>query len=173
MLDNKLYEYDNSMDWDDFYLYKVIPVYMADLARKYNMRFKVVSCTEIAMYNEGCCLLLGVDNRDGIILSTVVNDNGKKVEYHTNIFFRISIDDSDTAGLDLSDKHLSIVILNDLIIISRNLDSKWSKYLQGDMSWLEDYKKHSSYYEYHNYLEERNKNLDEIVAWQQEQKTKG
>ncbi len=56
------------------------------------------------------------------------------------------------------------------MILSRNLDSKWSKYLQGDMSWFEDYKKCSSFYEYHNYMEERNKLLDEIIAWQQEQK---
>ena len=44
--------------------------------------------------------------------------------------------------------------------------------MQGDMSWLEDYKKCSSYYEYHNYMEDRNKRLDEIIAWQQEQRMK-
>ncbi|MCR4671154.1 MAG: hypothetical protein K5643_08185 [Saccharofermentans sp.] len=165
-------EHKNNLTWDEEYLYIVIPEYLDELARKYNLRFKVVSCTETAMYNEDCCLLIGVDNRDGIILSTVVNDNGKKVEYSTNIFFRVSIDDSDTEGLDLSDKHLNVIIRNDLIILSRNLDSKWSKYLQGDMSWLEDYKKCSSYYEYHNYMEDRNKRLDEIIAWQQEQRMK-
>ena len=159
-------------DWYDEYLYNIIPEYLSELARKYNLRFKVVSCTETAMYNEWCCLIIGVDNRDGIILMTDVNDNGKRVEYCTNIFFRRSIDDADTAGLDLSDKHLNVIILNDLIILSRNLDSKWSKFLQGDMSWLEDYKKHSSFYEFHCYMEKRNKLLDEIIAWQQEQQTK-
>ena len=59
----------------------------------------------------------------------------------------------------------------DLKILSRNLDSKWSKYLQGDMGWFEDYKKCDSFYEYHNYMEDRNRLLDEIIAWQQDQKT--
>ncbi len=38
------------------------------------------------------------------------------------------------------------------------------------MSWSEDYKKCSSFYEDHYYMEERNRLLDEIIAWQQEQK---
>ena len=140
-------------DWYAECLNTLIPECLGDLSRKYNLRYKPVSVTEIAMYNEHCCLILGLDIRDGVILMTDVNENGKRVEYSTNIFFRVSM------------------VRRDLIILSRNLDSKWSKYLQGDMNWLEDYKKCSSFYEYHNYMEGRNRLLDEIIAWQQEQKT--
>ena len=135
------------------------------------MRFKDISVTEIAMYNEHCCLILGLDIRDGVILMTDVNQNGKRVEYSTNIFFQVSIDDSDKEGVDLNVYHFLEKVRRDLIILSRNLDSKWSKYLQGDLSWLEDYKKCSSFHVYQNYMEERNRLLDEIIAWQQEQKT--
>jgi len=98
------------------------------------LRFKDISVTEIAMYNEHCCLILGLDIRDGVILMTDVNQNGKRVEYSTNIFFRVSIDDSDKEGVNLNVYHFLEKVRRDLIILSRNLDSKWSKYLQGDMS---------------------------------------
>ena len=158
-------------DWYDDCLNNLIPAYLGVLSRKYGLRYKSVSVTEIAMYNEHCCLILGLDIRDGVILTSEVNENGKRVEYSTNIFFRVSIDDSDKEGVDLNVYHFLEKVRRDLIILSRNLDSKWSKYLQGDLSWLEDYKKCSSFYVYHNYMEERNRLLDEIIAWQQEQKT--
>ena len=69
------------MDWYEEQLYNVIPEYMGEFARKHNMRFKVISVTEIAMYNDVCCLILGANWRDGIIPSIAVNDNGKRVEY--------------------------------------------------------------------------------------------
>lgn len=143
---------------------------MRTSSRKGVKRQQPVSVTEIAMYNEHCCLILGLDIRDGVILKTEVNENGKRVEYSTNIFFRVSIDDSDKEGVDLNVHHFLEKARRDLIILSRNLDNKWSKYLQGDMSWFEDYKKCSSFYEYRNFMEERNRLLDEIIAWQQEQK---
>ena len=160
-------------DWYDDCLYNLIPEYLGDLSRKYGLRYKSVSVTEIAMYNEHCCLILGLDIRDGVILTSEVNENGKRVEYSTNIFFRVSIDDSDKEGIELNVSRFPEKLRRDLKILARNLDSKWSKYLQGDMSWFEDYKKCGSFYEYHNYMDERNKLLDEIIAWQQEQKTEG
>ena len=158
-------------DWYEECLNTLIPECLGDLSRKYNLRYKPVSVTEIAMYNEHCCLILGLDIRDGVILMTDVNENGKRVEYSTNIFFRVSIDDSDKEGVDLNVHHFLEKARRDFIILSRNLNSKWSNYLQGDMSWLEDYKKCDSFYVYQNYMDERNRLLDEIIAWQQEQKT--
>ena len=163
-------EHVSYRDWYDECLNILIPEYLGDLTRKYNLRYKPVSVTEIAMYNEHCCLILGLDKRDGVILTSDVNENGKRVEYSTNIFFRVSIDDSDKEGVDLNAHNFIEKARRDLKILSRNLDSKWSKYLQGDMGGFEDYKKCDSFYEYHNYMEDRNRLLDEIIAWQQDQK---
>ena len=55
-------------------------------------------------------------------------------------------------------------------MVSRGLDSKWSDLLNGDMSWFEDSKKTSFYYELKVGNEDRNKILDEIIAWQQAQR---
>ncbi len=163
-------EHVSYRDWYDECLNILIPEYLGDLTRKYNLRYKPVSVTEIAMYNEHCCLILGLDKRDGVILTSEVNETGKRVEYSTNIFFRVSIDDSDKEGVDLNAHNFIEKARRDLKILSRNLDSKWSKYLQGDMGWFEDYKKCDSFYEYHNYMEDRNRLLDEIIAWQKDKK---
>ena len=125
-------EHVSYRDWYDECLNILIPEYLGDLTRKYNLRYKPVSVTEIAMYNEHCCLILGLDKRDGVILTSDVNENGKRVEYSTNIFFRVSIDDSDKEGVDLNAHNFIEKARRDLKILSRNLDSKWSKYLQGD-----------------------------------------
>ena len=159
------------MDWYEEQLYNVIPEYMSEFARKHNMRFKVISVTEIAMYNDVCCLILGADLRDGIIPSIAVNDNGKRVEYRINCMIYGSVDDSDRVGIERKPKGVSEVVKDDLIILSRNLDRRWSGLVKGDMGWLEDYKRSSSFYEYHCYMEERNKHLDEIIEWQQSLRT--
>ena len=73
-------EHVSYRDWEDECLNILIPEYFGDLTRKYNLRYKPVSVTEIAMYNEHCCLILGLDKRDGVILTSDVNENGKRSE---------------------------------------------------------------------------------------------
>ena len=41
-------------DWYAECLNTLIPECLGDLSRKYNLRYKPVSVTEIAMYNEHC-----------------------------------------------------------------------------------------------------------------------
>ena len=127
-----------------------IPKYLRELANKYNMHFKLVSDIEMAMFNEKCCLLFGVD-RDIIMITITFLERGKRVEYGVDNYLT---------------KYLSQKVRNRLTVIARGLDSKWSSLLQGDMSWFEGYKRSRWFSERHNYVEERNKILDEIVAWQ-------
>ena len=150
-----------------------IPEYLGGLAAKYNMRFKVICSIQTAMYNDKCCLIFGIDRCDGVILSTTMRENGERIEYPINNFIVSKFDASDRVGIVPKFDTMSDKIKAELTIFARGLDSKWSNLLRGDMRWFEDYKKCGSFYEYHNYMDERNKLLDEIIAWQQEQKTEG
>lgn len=142
-----------------------IPKYLRELANKYNMHFKLVSDIEMAMFNEKCCLLFGVD-RDIIMITITFLECGKRVEYGVDNYLILKFDSSDREGIDFNTKYLSQKVRNRLTVIARGLDSKWSSLLQGDMSWFEGYKRSRWFSERHNYVEERNKILDEIVAWQ-------
>ena len=142
-----------------------IPKYLRELANKYNMHFKLVSDIEMAMFNEKCCLLFGVD-RDIIMITITFLERGKRVEYGVDNYLILKFDSSDREGIDFNTKYLSQKVRNSLTVIARGLDSKWSSLLEGDMSWFEGYKRSRWFSERHNYVEERNKILDEIVAWQ-------
>ena len=61
-----------------------IPKYLGDLAKKYNMHFKLASNIEMAMFNEKCCLIFGIDRDDGVIMSMTFLENGRRVEYPVN-----------------------------------------------------------------------------------------
>lgn len=152
--------------WSDITVNE-IPKYLVELAEKYNMHFKLVYDIEMAMFNEKCCLIIGIDRRDGVILTATFLEDGRRVEYEVDQYFVSKFDASDREGIDFTWNHISQKIGNELTVIARGLDSKWSDFLKGDMSWLEGFKRSCWCHERHCYLEERNKILDEIMAWQQ------
>lgn len=82
-------------------------------------------------------------------------------------YFASKFDASDREGIDFKCDHMSQKIRNELMVMSRGLDSKWSGFLNGDMSWFEGFKRSCWCHEQHFYIDERNKILDEIIAWQQ------
>ena len=145
----------------------VIPEYLRGLAEKHNMHFKLVYDIEMAMFNEKCCLIFG-DDWDRISIGITFLEEGKRVEYGVTNFLVSKFDDSDREGIEPS-KFFSQNVRNELTVIARGLESKWSSLLDGDMSWFEHYKCSSWYSERQCFIEERNKILDEIVAWQQGQ----
>ncbi len=151
--------------WTDLNIYEV-PRFMGQLAEKYKMQFKVISDIETAMFNESCCLILGIDRADGVILRFSLLENGKRTEYQISNYIYRKFDAADREGIDLDRKHPSAKVKTDLAIIARGLDSKWSSFLEGDMSWLKDFKLKYGYDEYHCYIDERNRILDEIHNWQ-------
>lgn len=146
-----------------------IPKYLGDLAKKYNMHFKLASDIEMAMFNEKCCLIFGIDRADGVIIRITFLENGRRVEYEVDQYFTLKFDALDREGIDFKWNHMSEKIRNELLLIARGLDSKWSSVLEGDMSWFEEFKRSCWCHEQHFYIEERNKILDEIIAWQQVQ----
>lgn len=154
--------------WSDITVNE-IPKYLEEIAKKYNMHFKLVYDIEMAMFNDKCCLIFGIDRRDGVIIRMTFLDDGRRVEYEVDQYFISNFDDSDREGIDFNWDHMSQKIRNELILISRGLDSKWSSVLQGDMSWFEGFKRSPWCHENHFYIEVRNKILDEIITWQQGQ----
>lgn len=154
--------------WSDITVNE-IPKYMGDLAKKYNMHFKLVNDIEMAMFNDKCCLIFGIDRDDGVIMRMTFLEKGRRVEYQVGNYLVVKFDDSDRAGIDPKWNHMSQKIKNQLIILSRGLDSKWSSLLEGDMSWFEGFKRSPWCHENHFYIEVRNKILDEIITWQQGQ----
>ena len=53
--------------WSDITVNE-IPKYLEEIAKKYNMHFKLVYDIEMAMFNDKCCLIFGIDRRDGVII---------------------------------------------------------------------------------------------------------
>ena len=147
-----------------------VPKYLDGLAKKYNMHFKLISATEHAMFNDKCCIIIGIDRRDGVILNMTFLENGRRTEYIMNGYLINKFDDPDRYSLFHDCVPTDENIRNQLTMVSRGLDSKWSDLLNGDMNWFEDFKKTSFYYELKVGLEYRNKILEEIIAWQQAQK---
>jgi len=90
------------------------------------------------MFNEKCCLIFGIDRDDGVILRTTFSEDGRRVEYEVDQYFASKFDASDREGIDFKCDHMSQKIRNELMVMSRGLDSKWSGFLNGDMSWLKD-----------------------------------
>lgn len=154
--------------WSDITVNE-IPKYMRDLSKKYNMHFKLINDIEMAMFNEKCCLIFGIDRDDGVIMSMTFLENGRRVEYLVDNYLVVKFDASDREGIDLKWNYMSQKIRDELIILSRGLDSKWSSLLEGDMSWFEGFKRSPWCHEHHYYIEDRNKILDEIITWQQGQ----
>ena len=146
-----------------------IPQYMGDLAKKYNMHFKLIYDIEMAMFNSKCCLIFGIDRDDGVIMRMTFLENGRRVEYEVDQYLVSKFDASDREGIDFSWYHMSQNIRNQFMVISRGLDSKWSSLLEGDMSWFEGFKRSPWCHEQHFYIEDRNRILDEIITWQQGQ----
>ena len=140
----------------------LVPQYMEKLCTKYKMKCQRISDLETAMYNEKCCLVIGVDRFDAGV-EVVVREDGMTKEYSCRNYFAKKYDATDRVNLITDPNDMTKDIKNCLIIMANGLDSKWGAVLEGDMSWFEDYKQSKWYFESKCFVEERNELLNAVL----------
>ena len=121
-----------------------VPQYFNTLAEKYSMKFVKIAPLKTAIVAEKFILLIFID-RFYTDLDYVMRDNmGEIVAYGCGNFFAELYDSNDRTNL-VKGNTVKDTIVNDLIITSNGLQSKWSNVLRGDIEWLNDFK-HSKWF---------------------------
>lgn len=139
-----------------------VPKYMETICKKYKMKCQKISDLETAMYNEKSCLLIVIDRFDAGV-EVVVREDGMTKEYPCWNYFALKFDAADRVGLITDPKDVMKDVKNYLIVMANGLDNKWGAVLEGDKSWLEDYKQSEWCSVRKCFVEERNLLLNAIL----------
>lgn len=139
-----------------------VPKYMERICQKYDMKCQKLTEWETAMYNKKCCLDILVDY-DYIGIRVIMRENGEKKEYDCGNYLARKYDEADRVDMIEVVEYIVDKTRNALSVTARGLDSKWSALLQGDRSWMEDYRQTSLFFECKNYDEDRNAILNSIL----------
>ena len=139
-----------------------VPKYMERICQKYDMKCQKLTKWETAMYNKKCCLDILVD-RKYIGVRVIMRENGERKEFDCGNYFSERYDESDKVDMVEVVNYLADNTRNVLSVTARGLDSKWSNLLQGDMSWMDDYRQNELFYECKSFDEKRNAILNSIL----------
>lgn len=121
-----------------------VPQYFHTLAEKYSMKFVKVTPLKTAIVAEKFILLISID-RFSVDVDYIMRDKTNEIViYSCGNFFAERYDSNDRINL-VEGNTAEDMVINNLIIISSGLQSKWSKALHGDIEWLNDFK-HSKWF---------------------------
>jgi hypothetical protein len=117
-----------------------IPDYFKDIAKDFSLKFIKISRTKTALVNERFALVISIDRFSADVDYIMRDENGGLLSYNCGNFFAEKYDASDRKNLIIGNTAKERII-NDLIIINNGLKSKWSMVLNGNVEWIEDFKK--------------------------------
>ena len=120
-----------------------ITEYVSDICLDYNLKCERVSDLKTALLGDKFAIEFGI-NRFDVDVYYLYFDGNKIVKHSCGNFFARAFDDSDRKNL-ISGNGVDVIVRNCLKVTVSGLSSKWRNVLQGDTSWLKDYKK-SPYY---------------------------
>lgn len=120
-------------------LNKQIPDYFAEIINKFQL--KIVENTEIetALAGKNFAIIITLDRFYAEIDYVHRNENGLK-KYRCSSFFAEKYSQEDREDL-LAEESAKEIIINNFVVISRGLVSKWQEVLEGKTEWLEQYRK--------------------------------
>jgi len=126
--------------WED--LNNQVPEYFGDIAREFSLEFLKVSPLKTALTKGDFAIIIYID-RFSAGLAYVLRDNkGRNIEYNCDNFFAEKYDAEDRIGLIKDEnKTAKEYIINDLIIMRNGLRNKFTYILEGDTTWIEEYRK--------------------------------
>lgn len=138
-----------------------IPFYFNELAKEYFLKFVRIHATETALVTNKFALLIALDRFTISIDYVFRQDNRELLKYTCDSFLAEKYDDNDRKELKqgINAKEL---IINEFIISSNGLKSKWNKILQGNTDWFEEFQK-SRWYSSAKLSKGEMKILDRII----------
>ncbi|ROR29180.1 hypothetical protein EDD66_103115 [Mobilisporobacter senegalensis] len=116
-----------------------IPGYMQKINKQYNMTCIKISPLKTAMIGEGFALIIAIDRFDANV-SYVYKVKDEFIVLLCDNYFAEKYDTDDRKDL-LSEDGAETSVINNLIVISNGLISKWNNVLSGENEWIADYKK--------------------------------
>lgn len=117
-----------------------LPNYFKEISEKYSLKILHVNKIKTVLIGKGYALLISIDRFSADVDYIRRNENNELVVYECNNYFSQKYDDSDRINL-IDGNTAKEIIINDLIIISKGLQSKWEKVLKGDIKWISDFEK--------------------------------
>ncbi len=137
-----------------------IKIYLKDIILDYNMKVVKISPLKTALIKDNFALIISID-RFAADVSFVRRIDNKLEVLPCDSFFAEKFSKEDRKDL-LEGSCAKNIIINDLIIINNGLRSKWSNVLNGDTTWIADYKR-SKWYDTYSLRPSENDILDNLI----------
>lgn len=116
-----------------------MPLYLESICKKYKLTCMKVSPINTAVIGKKFALIFGIDRFD-LGVYYLYMDGRELKAYSCRNYFAKKYDENDCVNLRRQEGAENIV--RDAITVTMNgLPSKWQNVLEGDMGWIEDYKK--------------------------------
>jgi len=117
-----------------------IPLYMENICKKYKLVCVKISPIKTALVGKDFALIIAID-RFYAVVSYLQHMYGKDIKvYLCDSYFAEKYDAKDRVNL-LSGEGAEYMVRNNIIIIANGLLNKWANVLEGEIDWIEDYKK--------------------------------
>ena len=120
-----------------------IPKYMTKLCQTNNLKCVKVSELKTALVGAGFAILIAIDRFD-IELYYLYKKGNEIIKHQCGNYFAQAYDSKDRENL-LDGEGADILVRNCILITEHGLSSKWKDVLEGDIKWLDKYKKSSRY----------------------------
>lgn len=116
-----------------------VPKYMKNMCDKYNLFCIKVSSLKTALVGKRFALIIAIDRFYVTVSYLYMEDKDIKI-YSCGNYFAEKYDNDDRINLVMGEG-VENIIRNNIIIIANGLLSKWKNVLEGEMGWIENYKK--------------------------------
>ena len=128
--------------WAD--LNSEIPNYFGTLAKQYNLKIVRISDFKTALVSDTYALIISIDRFSVDIAYVLRNSKGNLCLYECGSFFAERYGEEDRVNL-IGGTNARDIIIDNFIIISNGLRSKWGHMLNGEPDWINDFEKSKWY----------------------------
>lgn len=137
-----------------------VPQYFEIMAHKYGLYFVKISDLKTAIVGNKFAIIISIGRFDvDVIYATKIE--GKKEVLRCGNFLAEKYTFADRQNL-LEPEGAKNIVLNNLKVIASGLESKWVSLLQGDVKWIDDFRK-SKWYSVANLTPNEDKKLWELI----------
>lgn len=120
-----------------------VPQYFEFISKKYKFNFVKISTLKTAIVGNKFAIIISIGRFNVDVFYATIID-GKREVLQCGNFLAEKYTYEDRQNLLVGEGAESI-ILNNLKVIASGLESKWGALLQGDLNWIEDFRKSKWY----------------------------
>lgn len=137
-----------------------VPQYFDFVSQKFELNFLKISALKTAIIGNKFAIIISIRRFDVDVFYATRID-GKKEVLQCGNFLAEKYTYEDRQNL-LEGEGAENIILNNLKVIANGLNSKWGELLQGDLSWIEDFKE-SKWYSVASLTQDESKELWKLI----------